>query len=288
MNLYYLIAPALISIILIDIIRSFVKKDGIYEWKDLTTNIVIGVIGFILATLIKRALEFIFFIFLFKITLQFRQSWLGYESLGWHWWIWTLALLGDDFTYYWHHRWSHRIRILWAAHVVHHSSKFFNFSTGLRNGWAVLLYKHIWWIWMPVVGFEPVMITSVLIINSLYQFAMHVQYNGRFFLPDLLFITPQLHQVHHARDAQYIDKNYGGVLILWDRLFGTFQRYDTPPEFGITKDIHSNNPFYLHAYEFIVLAKDIRASKNFREVFLHIFGAPGWQPEREVEANDRM
>lgn len=281
MTLFYLIAPVLMSIILYDVIRSFNKKDGIYEKKDLLTNISIGIIGFILAGLIKKLLEFIFFIFLFELTLTTRQHLLGYETLGWSWWIWILAVFGDDFTYYWHHRWSHSIRLLWAAHVVHHSSKYFNFSTGLRNGWVVLLYKHFWWIWMPIIGFEPVMITSVLIFNSLYQFAMHIQYNGRYFLPDLIFISPQLHQVHHARDIQYIDKNYGGFLSIWDRFFGTFEKYDATPEFGITKDIHSNNPFYLHAHEFLAIARDVRQSKSFRETLLYIFGVPGWQPDKE-------
>ncbi len=273
---HYYVAPVFIAIILLDILRSRLQNKSMYDWKDLMTNIAIGVIGFGIANLIKRLLEFIFFIFIFDWSLPIRKQWLGYESLGWHWGIWILAYIGDDFTYYWHHRWSHRIRILWAAHVVHHSSSFFNFSTGLRNGWVVLLYKHFWWIWMPLAGFEPLMVTTVLIINALYQFAMHVQYNGRFIFPETLFISPALHQVHHARNASYIDKNYGGTFSVWDRLFGTFQAYDIQPEFGITKKVKSHNPFYLHIHEFLDLARDVRQAGSLREALKYIFGTPGW------------
>jgi sterol desaturase/sphingolipid hydroxylase (fatty acid hydroxylase superfamily) len=159
-------------------------------------------------------------------------------GLGWHWWVWILILFADDFTFYWHHRLSHEIRVLWAAHVNHHSSTTMNLATALRQSWAEQLYKYFWWLWLPVVGFPPLMILMMMSISLIYQYWVHTELIRK--MPkwfEFLFNTPSHHRVHHASNVRYLDQNHAGILIIWDRLFGTFaeERDDEKPVYGITK-----------------------------------------------------
>ncbi len=258
------------------------KHQEVYDWKDLRANVAIGIGGALFSSLLKRTIEFGLFLAVFEWGAPVRQEILGYYSLGWGWWVWILAIIGDDFTFYWHHRWSHEIRILWAAHVVHHSSTFFNFSTGLRNGWAVLLYKHFWWLWMPALGFEPAMVITALFINSIYQFTLHTRNIRRFWLPGTVFVTPWFHEVHHASNVQYLDKNYAGIFILWDRIFGTFQKQEPSwgkPVYGVLDDPHSVNPVYLHLHEFVKIARDVKRAVHWKEALKYVFGRPGWSAD---------
>lgn len=291
MSPFILIVPAFAIIVFSEFALSRKRKDGTYDGKDLIANFFIGIGGLILGVVSKKALEIGLFFFVFQLFTPLRLEWLGYESLGWAWWVWILAILGDDFTFYWHHRWSHKIRILWAAHVVHHSSRYFNFSIGLRNGWAVMLYKHFWWLWMPALGFEPGMITLALIFNALYQFLQHTQHVRSYGLPASIFVTPGLHEIHHASNIRYLDKNYGGILIIWDRIFGTYQRYEPEVEkveFGVLNDPASNNPFFLHVHEFLRIFRDLRRSKTLKEVFFQLFGQPGWSSDGSTKTANEL
>lgn len=283
---FHIIAPAFLLVIAVEIGISRFNKREVYDWKDLGVNVLVGIGGAIFSSLLKRAIEIGLFFSVFNWLSPWRQAWLGYDSLGWGVWVWVLAIIGDDFTFYWHHRWSHEIRILWAGHVVHHSSRFFNYSTGLRNGWTVLLYKHFWWIWMPAIGFEPAMVTAALVINSVYQFSLHTQHIRRW-LPDIIFITPALHEIHHASNVRYLDKNYAGMLIIWDRLFGTFQRNESEiekPVFGVPGHPTSHNPLYLHLYLPLKILQDLKGAKTWRARFLYVFGRPDWSAGNGAES----
>jgi sterol desaturase/sphingolipid hydroxylase (fatty acid hydroxylase superfamily) len=278
---FHFIVPAFLLVIAAEWALSRKHQPETYNWKDLRTNIMVGIGGAVFSSLLKRAIEIWLFFGVFEACSSWRQHWLGYDSLGWAWWIWILAILGDDFNFYWHHRFSHEIRILWAAHVVHHSSRFFNYSTGLRNGWTALLYKHFWWVWMPALGFEPAMVTAALIINAIYQFSLHTKHIRRFWLPEAIFVSPMLHEVHHASNVRYLDKNYAGIFVFWDKLFGTFQKNESEKEaivYGISDDLQNRNAVYLHLHEPFKIWQDLKQANSLSEAWRYVFGRPGWAP----------
>jgi sterol desaturase/sphingolipid hydroxylase (fatty acid hydroxylase superfamily) len=207
----------------------------------------------------------------------------------WEYRIWTIALdawydyallfLAVEFAYYWHHRFSHEMRWFWATHSVHHSPQKMYLSGAVRLGWtgqvsgAFLFYAPLVWI-----GFHPAAVFATLLINLIYQFWLHTELVGRLPGFDWLFNSPSNHRVHHAVNAEYLDRNYGGVIMLFDHLFGTYQRElkASPPRYGLVKQIESHNPFRIAFNEWLNIAKDLRQAKSTREVLGHLFAPPGW------------
>ncbi|TXG38662.1 sterol desaturase family protein [Seonamhaeicola maritimus] len=254
-----------------------------FELKESLSGIFIGV-GASLISLFSKTIALAIFILIFNLLKDFRLQYLGYESLGWIWYVWFFAIVSDDFNFYWHHRFSHSIRLLWAAHVPHHSSKTYNFIIGLRNGWFISLYKPIYWIWMAAVGFEPLMIAGCLIINSVYQFFLHTQLVPNLGILEKVFNTPKLHIVHHSCNIEYLDKNHGGIFIIWDKLFGTYKPYfaEISPQYGILKDPNTHNPFILNIHEFYSICKDVKKTSCWLNKLKYIFYPPGWSPNGET------
>ncbi|WP_211824519.1 sterol desaturase family protein [Kistimonas asteriae] len=198
---------------------------------------------------------------------------------------WSIALLFllQDFFYYWFHRACHNIRWMWAAHVVHHSSEKLNFSTAFRQS---LMYPvaGMWVFWTPMVmlGFPPETVIAVVLMNLFYQFFIHTQVIPKLGWFEWIFNTPAHHRLHHARNPSYIDRNFGGILIIWDRLFGTF--VDEKPgeacEYGITRQICSHNPITLSFHEWRDMLRDAFApGKRMGQRLRHLFGYPDWQPD---------
>ena len=187
------------------------------------------------------------------------------------WWTWVIALLLVDLLWYSYHRSSHRIRVLWAMHQAHHSSVHFNYTTALRqkwNPWGELLF----WVPLPLLGMPPWMIFFVFSLNLVYQFWVHTETIPKLWRPiELVFNTPSHHRVHHASDAEYLDRNYGGILIVWDRLFGTFREEQQRPTYGLTHPVTTFNPFRLQYAEFALM---------FREVRQRVAGGPAGLPVR--------
>ena len=201
-------------------------------------------------------------------------------SSGRQWWAWLLLFLLDDFIYYWFHRANHEIRLLWAGHVPHHSSQKLNFGTALRQGVTERAHKYFFWVPLPLLGFDPFMVFLMIGINLLYQFWVHTELVHR--LPkgvEYVFNTPSHHRVHHASNVRYLDCNLGGVLIIWDRLFGTFsaEQEDEPPRFGLTHNIATFNPIKVAFGEYAKLLADCRRSRRWTERAKYIFAAPGWR-----------
>jgi sterol desaturase/sphingolipid hydroxylase (fatty acid hydroxylase superfamily) len=271
--------PILLALIVIE----YFNARHLYDVKESLSGMVIAIVASIIASFTKVVAVAIFFV-VFELAAPLRESLLGYTSLGWAWYIWILCLVGDDFNFYWHHRLSHSIRLLWAAHLPHHSARTYNFTVSVRHGWFITLYKPIFWLWMPLLGFEPVMIATCLVINAAYQFFLHTQLVGSFGILEKVFNTPWVHQVHHSCNVHYLDKNHGGILIIWDRLFGTFQ--DQIPgvkaKYGILKDPDTYNPIKHNLYEFQNIIRDVKKAKNAKEVFMYIFGPPGWSPDKST------
>ncbi|MEO6792461.1 MAG: sterol desaturase family protein [Mycobacterium sp.] len=213
---------------------------------------------------------------------------LGYAGIytylaPWHlsparWYTPVIALVGVDLLYYCYHRIAHRVRLIWATHQAHHSSQFFNFSTALRQKWnnsgEILI-----WIPLPLIGIPPWLVFASFSVNLVYQFWVHTERINK--LPraiEFIFNTPSHHRVHHGMDPEYLDKNYGGILIIWDRMFGSFAPERFRPHYGLTKQVDTFNIVTLQLHEYRAIIADVRGAARWRDRLGYLLGPPGWQP----------
>jgi len=194
--------------------------------------------------------------------------------------MWAGALLFWDFCYYWVHRLGHEISIMWAAHAVHHQSEEYNLSTALRQTSSGFLLSWIFYLPMFLVGIPVEVFITVNAIDLIYQFWVHTRHVGKLGWADRVFVTPSNHRVHHAQNDRYLDKNYGGILILWDRLFGTFQEEldEEPVVYGVRKPLRSWNPFYANLQVYHYLWKDAVRTRRWRDRLGLWFRRTGWRP----------
>lgn len=194
------------------------------------------------------------------------------------WYTWVIALVGVDLLFYAYHRTAHRVRLIWATHQAHHSSQYFNFATALRQKWNNS-GEIVMWIPLPLLGIPPWMVFVSFSVNLIYQFWIHTERIGKLWRPvEFVLNTPSHHRVHHGMDQLYLDKNYGGILIVWDRLFGTFQPDVFRPHYGLTKPVDTFNIWKLQTREYAAIGRDVRAARGLRTKFGYLFGPPGWQP----------
>ncbi len=200
--------------------------------------------------------------------------------------LWIVAALAWDFCYYWFHRFSHEISVLWASHAVHHQSEDYNLSTALRQTSTGFLFGWIFYLPLFVIGFPLEVLVTVNAINLIYQFWVHTQLVRRLGPLDRILVTPSNHRVHHAQNDRYIDKNYGGILILWDRLFGTFEdeSADDLVVFGVRKPLANLNPFWANLQVYNYLLFDARKARRWRDKLGIWFRRTGWRPA-DVEAS---
>jgi len=213
---------------------------------------------------------------------------LGYAALyayvaPWHlsagqWYTWVIAIVGVDVLFYAYHRIAHRVRLIWATHQAHHSSRYFNFATALRQKWNNS-GELIMWAPLPMLGVPPWMVFTSFSISLVYQFWIHTEHIGTLPRPiEFVFNTPSHHRVHHGRDPEYLDRNYGGIFIIWDRMFGTFQPELFRPHYGLTKPVNTFNIWELETGEYVAIARDVRSATTWRDRLGFIFGPPGWEP----------
>ena len=193
-------------------------------------------------------------------------------------WTWAGLILGVDLLWYTYHRISHRVRLIWAAHQSHHSSEYFNYGTALRQKWN-LWFETLIWVPLPLLGMPPALVYTGFSINLIYQFWVHTETIDK--LPrwfEFVFNTPSHHRVHHGSDPEYLDKNYAGILIIWDRLFGTYAAEHQRPRYGLTYPVNTYNLLRLQFGEFVNIARDVRKARGFRARLGYVFGPPGWAP----------
>jgi sterol desaturase/sphingolipid hydroxylase (fatty acid hydroxylase superfamily) len=194
------------------------------------------------------------------------------------WWVWVLLFFADDFSYYWFHRISHESRGFWASHVVHHSSQHYNLSTALRQTWVPMTYLPFW-LWLPAVGFEPWMVLLAQAWSLIYQFWIHTEKIRK--LPrwfEAVFNTPSHHRVHHGVNDQYLDRNYAGILIIWDRIFGTYEPEGERVRYGLTTQLGTYRPVRVAFHEYVAMWHDIRRARRLRDKLGVVFHGPGWIP----------
>ncbi|MGP1667798.1 MAG: sterol desaturase family protein, partial [Rhodanobacter sp.] len=195
-------------------------------------------------------------------------------------WVWAGALLGYDFCYYWLHRMGHEVNILWAAHVVHHQSERYNLSTALRQTSSGVLLSWIFYLPLALLGVPLNVFVVVALIDLLYQFWVHTEQINRLGWFDRVFCSPSNHRAHHAVNDRYLDRNYGGILIVWDRLFGTFVEEDDtePPVYGTRSPLRSWNPLWANAEVYWKTARDAWRTTRWRDKLLVWIKPPGWRP----------
>lgn len=261
--------PVFLLLILLEAGISAWEQRNWYETKDAFASLGMG-LGSVLVNLISKLFFFLIFTWLYQNAALFR--------IEPAWWSWILLFFLDDLSFYWHHRTSHEVRILWASHSNHHSSQRYNLSTALRQSWTEFLYKYVFWIWLPVLGFPPVMIFTMISISLIYQFFLHTESVRRLGWLEYVLNTPSHHRVHHATNLKYLDRNHGGMLIIWDRLFGTFEPEDPndPPVYGLTQNIHTYNPVRIAFAEHEKIATDLRRAPDWKTRLRYLVSPPGW------------
>ena len=190
------------------------------------------------------------------------------------WWVWIVLLLFTDLVWYWYHRLGHEVNLFWAAHIVHHQSEEFNFSVAARITVFQAMTRNIFWCLIPLIGFHPNMVITILIVHGAYSFFTHTQVIGKLGWLEHILITPSLHGVHHASDEKYLDKNYGDLFTFWDKLFGTFQKEEEAPKYGLTHPVKSYSFLWQHFHYYLEIIEACRRTLSFKGKLKIVFGSP--------------
>jgi sterol desaturase/sphingolipid hydroxylase (fatty acid hydroxylase superfamily) len=256
----------------IDARRRVAPEQRWYRFRDAITSLACGVGQQVLAVAAIGALQVGAYAWLFE---HARVATLPSSAA----WVWALGFVLLDLGYYAYHRASHRVGVLWAMHVVHHQSEEYNLTTALRQSWFTALVSWVFYAPMAVLGFPPIVFVLCLTANTLYQYGIHVRGVRRLGPLEAVLNTPSHHRVHHGIDPEYIDKNYGGVFIVWDRLFGTFTREEREPAYGTVKPLASFNPFWANVEGFARIASIARRTRRLRDKAWAAFAPPEWMPD---------
>lgn len=284
MDLLALAVPFFLLALLVELIADRVTGSGYYRANDAINSLSAGTLSTTFGYFTK-IVPFIAWGFVLEnfALIDMPLAWFDASPRGIA--LWVTAAVAWDFCYYWFHRCSHEISILWAAHAVHHQSEDYNLSTALRQTSTGFLFGWIFYLPLFLVGFPLEVLVTVNAINLIYQFWVHTQLVRRMGVLDYVLVTPSNHRVHHAQNERYIDRNYGGMLILWDRLFGTFEdeRDDEPVVFGVRKPLASWNPFWANLQVYDYLLFDARRTRRWRDKIGVWFRRTGWRPA-DVEA----
>ena len=272
-TVYAVGAPLIIVAIALEAAVSGWKHTNYYERSDTW-----GTIGLLFGNITMAAVTQGVVLSLSFYLYQF--SMVKINTLMPVWAVWILTFLMIDFTFYWYHRASHRIRFLWAIHMNHHSSVEMNFSVAFRQAWFGPLSKIPFFAMLPLVGFDPSITVVAGVCATLWGVVGHTQWVGKLGYLDKVFNTPSTHRVHHGINPEYIDKNYGNLFIFWDRMFGTYAEEKAAAVFGLVKNLETNNPITITFYTWREILRDIKQAQSLGEVLGYCVGPPDWQPNR--------
>uniref|UniRef100_A0A4W3HZD2 Transmembrane protein 195 n=1 Tax=Callorhinchus milii TaxID=7868 RepID=A0A4W3HZD2_CALMI len=262
--------PYFVGLMIIELVVTWLKEgQGAYRVNDALTSISAGVLSR-LPYLLGQSFELAAYIYIWE---NCRLFFLPWDSV----WTWCLAFLGVDVAYYWLHRLSHEVNIFWSGHQVHHSSEDYNLTTALRQ--SVLQKYFTWFFNLPMAFFIPPSVFIVhLQFNLLYQFWIHTEIIGNLGPLELILNTPSHHRVHHGRNQYCIDKNYAGTLIIWDRIFGTFEPESEKVIYGLTHPINAFEPFWVQLHHLLYIWKTFWATPGISNKLSVVFKGPGWEP----------
>ena len=271
--------PAFVLLIVAEMVwaRS-AGRSRAYELRDTAVSLALGLGSVVAGALVAGAIA----------ALLNRAHAFAPLSIGWAWWAWPLCFVADDLAYYWLHRAGHRVRWFWASHVNHHSSQHYNLSTALRQTWTgFVALSFVFRLPLAAFGFEPGMILTCAGLNLIYQFWIHTEAIGR--LPgwfEAVMNTPSHHRVHHATNGRYLDRNYAGTFIVWDRLFGTFTQEDDaePIRYGLVSQLGSFNLLKAAFHEWLAIARDVWRAP-LRHKLSYLWREPGWSHDGSRETS---
>lgn len=279
-----LAVPLYLLAIMIELVAvRYWHRKGEFETRDALTSLLMGtgnvVAGLLLGFVSVTALLWVW---------QFR-----FFDLGLHWWVFVAAFIFDDLRYYWYHRIAHRVRWVWAEHVNHHSSQHYNLTTALRQSWTgQITGMFILQVPLVLLGFHPAVIAFVYGFNLIYQFWIHTEAIGKMWKPvELIFNTPSHHRVHHATNPRYLDANFAGTLIIWDRLFGTFveELPEDMPRYGIVRNIGTFNPVRVAFHEWVGMLKDVFGpGLSLRQRLMYMAAPPGWSHDGSRKTSENL
>ena len=269
--------PAFIGLMVLE--AWLMRRRRAYHLRDTVTSIALG-LGSQVAGLVSAG------------AIYGIAVWVGGWApvpLGWAWWLWPLCFVLDDLAYYWFHRSAHRIRWFWASHVVHHSSEHYNLSTALRQTWTGFIsLSFLFRLPLFLAGFPPAMVFVCAGANLVYQFWIHTEMVGRLPRPiEAVMNTPSHHRAHHGRNPRYLDTNYAGVFIVWDRLFGTFEAEsdDDAPDYGLVAPLGHFNVLRAATHEWIGIARDVWTAPDWRSRLGYMLREPGWSHDGSRETS---
>lgn len=233
--------------------------------KDVWTNIFVG-----LASVFWGALFGLFTSGFYLAAYELAPFKMPMDAL----WAWAILLFVDDFAYYWFHRVSHEVRFFWNFHVVHHSSNQYNLSVAVRQSWFSGVAHWIFYVPVALLGFPFWAFVTIHGLNLVYQFWIHTQFVGKLGFLESVLNTPSHHRAHHAVNNQYLDKNYAGIFIVWDRLFGTFVEESETPRYGTITPLKSYNPLWINTHGWFETFETVKKRKTLRQKFRCLFGSP--------------
>ncbi|WP_299073355.1 sterol desaturase family protein [uncultured Paraglaciecola sp.] len=276
MNIILYAVPFFFLLIFLELLLEKIKGTDYYRVNDAINSLTAGVLSR-MTGIVKQLFPLSIYVMIYEQ--------LAFFNLAQSWWVWLIAFVLYDFCYYWNHRLGHEMNLLWASHVVHHSSEEYNLTTALRQSGSSF-FSFVFYIPMALMGFDPVVLITVGSLNLIYQYWVHTRHIPKLGWYEWFFVTPSNHRVHHAQNQIYIDRNYGGVFILWDRLFGSFQEEleDEKPIYGIRKALKSWNPLWANVHVYAQLCKDCWHAKRWQDKLLIWFKRTGWRPA-DVEQN---
>uniref|UniRef100_UPI001F297D68 sterol desaturase family protein n=1 Tax=Sandarakinorhabdus rubra TaxID=2672568 RepID=UPI001F297D68 len=261
--------PAFVALIVIELVAVRLGWRGDYDWRDTGTSLAMGLGNTIVGAAVGGAV-----VAVSAFTWQHRLF-----DVPVAWWSLALCFVADDLAYYVFHRTAHRVRWFWASHVIHHSSQHYNLSTALRQTWtSVISLGFIFRLPLFLIGFPLELVFFCGALNLVYQFWIHTELVDR--LPpwfEAVMNTPSHHRVHHGTNPRYLDRNYAGVFIIWDRMFGTFQPElaDDPPRYGIIRQLPTFNPLWVAVHEWVGIARDLAAARSLKQAWAAVAGPPG-------------
>ena len=278
-DVYVVGVPIIIGLICLEILFSIYKNRVLYTLDD-TVGTLGLLAGNIVVSLMIQGLTLGLYFYLYQLRL------LTINEIFPPWIVWILTFLLIDLIFYWYHRASHRVRFLWAIHMNHHSSTEMNFSVALRQAWFGPISKTPFFAVMPLIGFDPSITIVAAVCARLWGVMGHTQWIEKLGWMDRIFNTPSTHRVHHGSNPEYIDSNYGNLLIVWDRMFGTYAKEEAPVIFGLVKNVETNNPIKITFYSWSAIIGDIKKAQSLNDVLGYIFGAPDWTPKEKAGASN--
>jgi sterol desaturase/sphingolipid hydroxylase (fatty acid hydroxylase superfamily) len=252
-----------------------------FDRKDTWTNIFIGLMSVVWGALFGLITGY-FYLMIYEI--------VPYKMPMNAWWAWVILLFVDDFAYYWFHRLSHEIRFFWNFHVVHHSSSQYNLSVAVRQSWFGGVAHWIFYLPVALLGFPLWAFATMHGLNLIYQFWIHTKLVGKLGFLENILNTPSHHRAHHGINNQYLDKNYAGIFIIWDRMFGTFVEEIETPRYGIITPLTSYNPLWINSHAWTETWAAMRARRTMRGKLRCVFGAPAMEFEERLDkvSRDRL